>query len=413
MNQIAFKHKNNTNKAKETMSKTHSQKTRLKAIIRPAMIVGVATMLAFGGLTVLHYSNHPANAEPENTQSQQAQQAMPVTVTTTQRQEAQIWSSFSGRLEAVNYAEIRPQVSGTIQEVLFQDGQEVHEGDVLFIIDTRRYNADKAQAKAMLDAAKNDAEFAQKEYNRAKSLVDSKTISKRIYDERLNALNLAKSAVKSAEAQLEQAELNLSYANIKAPFTGHVSQAEMTKGNLVEAGPNAPILTSIVSSDGIYADFDVDEKTYIQYMQLINGKSVRELNIPVKLYISGRNEPYKGTVHSFDNRIDSTTGTIRTRALFSNDDKTLLPGMFARVEIGRPSSENFIMVSEKAIGTNQDRKFVYTVNSENIVEYRPVELGTRVGSDRIILSGLSEGEQVITEGIIRIRPGMPVMPQTM
>jgi multidrug efflux system membrane fusion protein len=179
----------------------------------------------------------------------------------------------------------------------------------------------------------------------------------------------------------------------------------------VQAGPGAPVLTSIVSKNGIYADFEVDEQSYFKYVR--NGTSNRdaEKSVPVKLIVGDATE-YEGFIHSFDNRINVTSGTIRARALFANEDKALLPGMFASVKMGTPSKQAQIIISEKAIGTDQNRKFVYVVNDKNMVEYREVKIGESIKGQRVISSGLNEGDIVITEGVIRIRPGMPVDPQS-
>ena len=340
------------------------------------------------------------------------QQAMPVTVTIIEEEPVQIWKDFSARLEPVDYAEIRPQVSGVIKEVKFEDGAIVHKGDVLYLIDPRPYQAVVNQAQADLNAAYNEADLAQKELDRAKNLVDVDAISKRIYDERANSLHVSQAKAASAKARLEQAKINLDYASVKAPITGQVSRAEVKVGNLVEAGPNAPLLTSIVSTEGIYADFEIDEQTYLNE---VRGHALSEedsAKIPVKLKLSYGDNVYDGHIHSFDNRIDSTSGTIRARALFPNKDQSLLPGMYATIEMGSASPMKHILLTEKAIGTDQSRKFVFVVTDENKVAYRPVEIGDSTNGKRIILSGLKPGEKVITEGIIRIRPDMPVDPKT-
>lgn len=349
-------------------------------------------------------------AQAEQPAQGAAQRAMPVTVSVVSLEPVQIWKEFSARLEAVDFAQIKPQVNGIVTDVKFKDGAEVKKGDILYVIDIRPYRATVNRAQADLNAASNEVSLAKKELDRAKNLVEVDAISKRIYDERFNSLKVAQANVESAKAQLDQAKINLDYANIKAPITGKISRDEIKVGNLVQAGPNAPLMTSIVSTQGIYADFEVDDQTYLALST--NGRNKEEAKIPVRLLLNNGEQSYDGYVQSFDNRIDPTSGTIRARAFFANEDKVLLPGMFATIEMGSAEAEEKIVISEKAISTDQDRKFVYVVNSENKVTYRAIEVGESTGGKRVVLSGLSVGDRVITEGIIRIRPDMVVDPKT-
>ena len=341
-----------------------------------------------------------------------APQAMPVTVETVDAKAVQIWNKYSARLEAVDYAEIRPQVSGTITEVRFEDGQEVQKGDVLFVIDPRPFQAIVNQTSAELKAAKNQVEFSSKQLKRAKELIKNNAISQRLLDERINDYNVAVDTVRGIEARLTSAKINLDYAYVKAPIHGRVSRAEIKEGNLVETAVNAPMLTSIVSQDKIYADFEVDEQSYLKYIRATARDLEAEHQIPIKLKLTGDDVEYKGYIHSFDNQINVSSGTIRARALFENKDHVLLPGMFASIEMGTTSSNDLILISERAIGTNQNRKFVYVVNEQNLAEYREIEIGKSIKGQRVVKSGLKTDELVITEGIIRIQPGMPVIPQT-
>lgn len=381
------------------------QLTKAKKIIGISVLV-----LALSGTGAGYYLSAQAQAEAPQEQMQPPP-AMPVQVELIKLENTKIWKDFSSRLDAVDYAEIRPQVSGTITEIKFEDGQNVQEGDVLYVIDPRPYQAAVDQAEAELAVAKNVASLAQKELNRAKGLIKTDAISQRILDERRNDANVAWSSVKSAEALLDLAKINLDYAYVKAPISGRISRAEITEGNLVEAGPNAPVLTSIVSDQGIYADFEVDEQTYLNYVRNSAKDRDAENRIPVELSLKSDDKTYQGFVHSFDNRIDVSSGTIRARALFANEDGALLPGMFANIRMGSPNTEAMILVSERAIGTDQDRKFVYVVNDQNMVDYREVKIGESIRGKRVIKTGLNEGDKVISDGIIRIRPGMPVSPQ--
>lgn len=374
----------------------------LKKIALAAIIV---SLVGWGGYSL--QKREAVASAPEGA----GQQAMPVVTESLKSEAVQIWKQYSARLEAVGFAEIRPQVSGIITEVQFEDGHLVEKDDILFVIDPRPYQANVAQAEADLNAAKNQSSLTWKELKRAKELIKTNAISKRILDERSSAHSVASAAIKSAEARVERTKIDLDYAYVKAPITGRASRVEIKEGNLVQAGPGAPVLTSIVSTDRIYADFEVDEQSYLKYIRSAANSRSEESKVPVKLILGNDGREYEGFIHSFDNRIDVTSGTIRARALFVNEDGALLPGMFATVKMGTPSKQNQIIINEKAIGTDQNRKFVYVVNDKNIVEYREVKIGESIKGQRVILDGLSDGDLVITEGIIHIRPGMPVDPK--
>jgi len=336
---------------------------------------------------------------------------MSVDVTIIKEEPVRIWKNFSGRLTAVDFVEIRPQASGLIIDVRFKDGQLVNKGDVLYVIDPQPYKIAVAKAKADLVTARNRYELARKEYRRAKDLIETKMISQRIYDERASVKLVAESTVNSAEAQLAQAKINLDYAYVKAPVSGRVSRAEITVGNLVSAGPNAPLLTSIVSNKSIYADFEVDEQTYLRYMQGDSFNESTTQKIPVELRLQNNGIVYKGEIYAFDNRIDPASGTIRARAIFDNPQGKLLPGMYARMRLGSPTKEKIILLSERAIGTDQNRKFVYVVSDKNKTIYREVHLSDRIGGNRIVHSGLKAGDKVIVRGLMRVRPDMLVEPK--
>lgn len=377
---------------------------------RTLLLASAVALIAMGSAGALFYANTAAQASTVELAAA-APQAMPVAATKVESAPLAIWKNFSGRLQAVDYAEIRPQVSGRIEDINFADGQIVAEGDVLYVIDPRPYQAAVDQARAEVNAARDRADLAQKELARAESLVKTDDIPKRVYDERVSTVHVTKADVNAALARLEQAQINLDHAFVKAPISGRISRAEITKGNLVEAGPNAPVLTSIVSDNGIYADFEVDEQTYLTHVRTIAGDNASENKIPVQLMASDGSVLVEGFVHSFDNRLDTSSGTIRARALFANEDGTLLPGMFATIRMGSPSAEKKIAISDRAIGTDQDRKFVYVIGDDGKTAYREVALGDSVSGKRIVLSGLTEGETIVSDGIIRVRPGMDVAPQ--
>lgn len=375
-------------------------------------------LLGIGFLVVIGVGAHMlmrnGDAGPNSAHAQGAPGAMPavpVPVVVIEEASVEIWKSFPGRLSAVDSVELRPQVSGTIKEIKFEDGQTVKAGDVLFVIDPRPYEAEVAQAKAELESANNQYDLASKELKRAQELINTGAIPKRTYDERLNNELVAKNAITSAEARLKRAQLNLDYAYVKAPISGRVSRAEITEGNLVDAGANAPILTTIVSSEGIYADFEVDEQTYLSHVRGGIKDQGDEKKIPVKLSLqSAPDAVYEGNIQSFDNRIDTASGTIRARAHFANEDGTLLPGMFVSVKLGAADERAALIVPERAIGTDQNRKFVYVVTNGKVA-YREVTLGENVNGSRVVLSGLEVGDQVIVDGLMKMHPDMPVTPQ--
>ena len=380
-------------------------------ILKSLAILAILAALGLGAGRWLSGGKTPEGSSAYAAAAPADMPAVPVPVLVMKEAPVQIWKEFPGRLEAVDSVELRPQVSGTIDTVKFEDGQMVRKGDILFVIDPRPYEAEIAQAKADLQAARNQYDLAVKELKRAEELIGTGAIPKRTYDERLNTELVTKSAIASAEARLKRAQLNLDYAYVKAPISGRASRVEITAGNLVEAGPNAPLLTTIVSNEGIYAGFEVDEQTYLQYLRGATGNREEEQKIPVKLIL--QNDPgtvYEGNIHSFDNKIDTSSGTIRARALFKNENGNLLPGMFVTVRIGSAESKNAFIVPERAIGTDQDRKFVYVVDNGKVA-YREVKPGETVGENRVIASGIKEGDMVITDGIMKLRPDMPASPQ--
>ncbi len=338
--------------------------------------------------------------------------AMPVPVVTVEQKPVAIWKDFSARLAAVDYVEIRPQVSGLIEKVNFTDGQVVNKGDLLYNIDPRPYAAAVSQAKADLAAANSDVVYAKKELERAEELIKTGALSKQVYDQRTNAMKVANNNVTAAAARVKSAQVDLDNASIKAPITGRISRPEITEGNLVNAA-SAPLLTTIVSDKDIYADFEVDEQTYLKFIRQKSSQTVEsEQEVPVRMQMPNDEKWYSGKIKSFDNKINPSSGTIRARAVFTNEDGALLPGMFAKVEIGSPSEESLIAITEKAIGTDQNRKYVLVVGQDNAATYREVQLGDSVGGERIITSGLSVGDRVIIDGLMKLRPGAKVQPMT-
>lgn len=378
---------------------------------RNKFLLSVGALIAVTGsvIGVRSYIVKPAIAE--TVAQENAVPLRQVSISIADVTQIRIWNEFSARLEAVDFVEIKPQVDGMITKVDVTDGQRVEKGDILFVIDPRPYIADVNQAKAEVQAARSSVIFSQKELKRAAGLVKRKNISERVYDERANTLALAKAELEGARARLMQAEVNLDHAYVKAPISGRVSRAEITLGNTVSAGASAPTLTTIVSDAGVYADFEVDENTYLKFIRPVARDVAGERSIPVKLTLRNGGNKFSGFVHSFDNRLDISSGTIRARAFFANPENDLIPGMFGTVQLGSAANQENILINEKAIGTNQDRKFVYILNESDLVTYREVKLGERVGGQRIILTGVEAGDRVINEGTITLRPGMKVAPK--
>jgi multidrug efflux system membrane fusion protein len=383
------------------MSKFH------QIIRKRAVLLGSVALLSIVGAGVTLHGGEQARAETPAAAAPAP--AVPVTVQTMTPRNVQVWSSFSGRMRAVDFAEIRPEVSGRITAVRISDGQTVKAGDVLFVIDPAPYEAAAARAEANLASARTNATFAQTELERAANLVKNQAIAQRLYDERVNADKVAAAAILMAEAELKQAKINLDHAYVKAPISGRISRAEITLGNLVQAGGNAPLLTSIVSDNGIYADFEVDEQTYMKSIRVKAASRDEERRIPVQVSVQGDEaHPYSGTIESFDNRIDTSSGTIRARARFDNKDGALMPGMFVSVKVASGTAVSALLVQDRAIGNDQSKRFVYVVGDDGKVAYREVALGAQVDDQRIVLSGLNAGDRVIVDGLQHLRPNVTV-----
>lgn len=359
----------------------------------------LSTLAVFAVVATCSYMELTSSAQAEEKQTQAEAQLPVAPALKVKAQEVQVWKSFSGRTKAVDIVNIRPQVAGTITKVNFKDGQQVKKGDLLFVIDPRKYKAEVKKLEADLKAAINQEENAKRNVYRAKELRKTSTVSQSSYEDRETAYIVAQSNKEAIQASLDNAKVNLDYAYVKSPISGTVSRAEVTLGNLVAAGGDT--LTTVVSDKEMYVDFEVDEQTYLRSVRA-SSKSV-----PVKVKSLKDSKSYEGKVSSFDNQIDTSSGTIRARAVFENEDKALVSGMFVSIEMGSAVMENQILIPEKSIGTNQSRKFVYVIN-DNKVEYRGIELGDSVNGKRIVKSGLKADDIIIKEGLIKFRPGMPV-----
>lgn len=373
----------------------------------PVGLVSVVALLAIGAGAYYFFSpkHEPTAAAPATPPP------VPATVQTVAPQQVRIWNEFSGRLQAVDYAQIRPEVSGRITEVRFEDGQTVNAGDILFVIDPRPYEDAVAKAKARVASAKASIEFTKAEQKRAEILIRANAIAQRDFDQSASSDRVAVSNLDEAEAALKQASLDLEHAYVKAPISGRASRAEITVGNVVQSGPGAPVLTSIASRDGIYADFEVDEQTYLETIRNAATGNAQERLIPVQLILAGdKDHVYDGTIWSFDNRIDAASGTIRARAKFANTDGALLPGMFVTVKLASSRERSAVLIPERAIGSDQSKKFVYVIDSGNKATYREIQLGKSIREQRVIESGLLAGDRVVVDGVQHVRPGAVVQP---
>jgi multidrug efflux system membrane fusion protein len=371
--------------------------------LRRQMAAGALILLLGGGYALWHAG--AAKSAPDAA----VPAASPVAVETLKPQKIKPFAEFSGRIDAVDYAEIRPEVSGRITEIRFQDGQTVKAGDVLFVIDPRPFQAAVAKAAADLQTARTNAALAQVNLARAENLKKAGAIALQSYDQAANTSAVADASVASAAAMLEQAKLDVDHAYVKAPITGRISRAEITLGNLVGATPTPPLLASIASKDGVYADFDVDEQTYLGS---VHGREQGQA-VPVEVKIQGDSKVYRGAVESFDNHIDTGSGTIRARARFANEDGALVPGMFVSVRMGGATEDNALLVPETAVGSDQSKRFVFVVGPGSKAEYRSVTLGAEIDGRRVVTAGLQPGDRLILDGLQKLAPGAPVAPQSL
>jgi len=343
-----------------------------------------------------------------------APQAVPVSVATVKATETIRWHEFSGRLEAVERVDIRSRVAGQVQDVLFREGSLVDEGDLLVTIDPAPFEAEVARAEATVASARAQLSFTKVEHERAQKLAGTGAMPVREMDRRDNDYREAQAALRAAQATLKVAKLNLGYTKIRAPISGRVGKALITVGNLVPAGAAAPALTTLVSVDPIYAAFDADENVVMQALHELR-KSSGTLDvgrIPVEMEGVTADAPaVHGQVQFVDNAVDASSGTIRVRAVFSNPDGFLMPGQFARLRMGQASPQMLLLVSERAIGSDLDKKFVMVVGDDDKAEYREVTLGAIADGLRIVTNGLKDGDRVIVRGLQRVRPGVLVKPE--
>ncbi|WP_261884262.1 efflux RND transporter periplasmic adaptor subunit [Vibrio pelagius] len=317
---------------------------------------------------------------------------------------------YTGRLESPQTVTVMPRVSGYVDRVHFREGHLVEAGEVLFSIDNRLFVAEVNRLKAELSSAQTSLNQAIKDYERALRLSKTKAISQETVDARFADQQRSVASVSALKAALAKAELDLEFTLVRAPITGTVSFAEVTKGNYVTTGQT--VLTSLVSTLKMYAYFDIDERSFLKYQEINNLISADgEIENVVQMSLANDTDfPHIGYIDFVDNAIDEATGTIQVRAVFDNEDKKFLPGMFAKMRIAGSDSYQGVLIDNKAIGTDLNNKYVLVLGDDNIVQYRAISLGEALNGLRIVLDGLKGDEKIVVNGLQRVRANMPVTP---
>jgi RND family efflux transporter MFP subunit len=344
-----------------------------------------------------------------------AQQAPPsppqVTVANVIERDVTEWDEFTGRLQAVDSVEVRPRVSGYVSAVRFSEGAMVRKGDLLFQIDSRPFQTEVDRLRAELARTRATVQRANSELQRAERLRSENAISNEEHDRRAAFAQESTAQVAAVEAALRAAELNLEFTRVTSPINGRVSRAIVTEGNLVSSGPGeATLLTTVVSLDPVYAYFDADEQIYLKYTA---GGTRNRASIDRRVRMALANEegyPHEGQLDFLDNQLDGGTGTIRGRAVFRNSEGLLTPGLFVRLRLAGAGGSRRLLIQDGAVGTDLSKKFVYVVDDQHNVQYRPVTLGPIVDGLRVVRDGLKAGEPVVINGLQRIRPGAKVEP---
>lgn len=396
----------------QTRPRSRRGRKLVSAVALAAVLAGGAYVLAPRFAPLLNNTSQAATAPV-------APAAIPVSVATVEQKDTAIWADFSGRLEAVDRVEVRPRAAGAIIQAHFREGAMVKRNDLLFTIDPAPYTALVQGAEAQLASAQARFALAAKEQQRAQQLVGSGFTPQRDVDQRVNELRAAEANLRGMQAALDTARLNLSFTEVRAPIAGRVGRIEVTAGNLVPEGPTAPVLTTLVSVNPIYASFEADEQSLARALASLGttpaaaGDLVGQIErIPVQMgTLATSGTPFNGRLQLVDNVVDGRSGTVRVRAVFDNPDGRLMPGQFARLRLGLAHTEPALAISEAAIGTDQDRRFVMVVGADDKVAYRQVSLGGAVDGMRLVMSGLKPGERIVVNGLQRIRPGALVAPQ--
>ncbi len=401
------RHQSNTGRIC-TIKFVHASKSRsLETALRNAKTAAMATTMGMMCLvTASCTKSNPSVLPPPH-----------VAVSKVLERRIQDWDEFTGRFQAVEKVEIRPRVSGYVDRVALAEGKIVNQGDLLFVVDPRPYQADYDRAKAALELARAQLDLAQIELDRVQKLKASGAVSREELDERQSAVNQRKANIQAQKASVDAAALSLSFTQVKSPVYGRASRAEVTKGNLVTGGnTGGTLLTTVVSLDPIYVYFEGDENAYLRYKKgIVKARRQDSVDTPKNLVRVGladeKGFPYEGTIDFVDNVLNPTTGTIRARAVFANKEGIFTPGLFARIQLMGSTESNAILVDDGAIASDQNQKYVLVLDSGNKVAYRKVTLGRMMDGLRIVRDGLVPGDVIVVNGLQRARPGTVVEPE--
>jgi multidrug efflux system membrane fusion protein len=344
-----------------------------------------------------------------------APSATPATVAAVDSRDVSLWEEYSGRLEAIERVDLRPRVPGAIEAIHFREGSLVRKGDLLFTIDAAPYIAEVEKADAQVRAAETNLAFARSELERGLRMTANQTIAQRDLDTRMNNVREAEANVSAAQAVAKAARLNMSYTEVRAPIDGRVGRIEVTAGNLVNSGSSAPVLTTIVSTNPIYVSFDADEHAVQRVLETLPAKGDRRdhlARVPVEMRSGPDTKVERGKLQLIDHTVNGASGTVRVRAVFDNSNDRLMPGQFARLRLGQAKTTPALVVPERAIGVDQDKKYVLVVDPAQKANYREIKLGAAVYGGRIVTSGLNPGERIIIGGLQKVRPGALIAPQS-
>lgn len=334
-----------------------------------------------------------------------------VTVANVLSRSVQAWDEFNGRVRAVPTVELRPRVSGYINRVAYQEGSEVKPGDLLFVIDPRPYRNALHSAQAQLEHARAAVNLARSKTEHAQALFAAQAMSREEFNSRKAVLNQTTADVRAGEAAVATAKLDLSFTEVRAPIAGRAGRALLTTGNLAQADQS--ILTTLVSQDPMYVYFDCDEHSFLRYQEFARRNDHQRNIYPVRIRLANdQGFPHHGTVDFFDNQLNPATGTIRVRAVVANTDRILTPGLHARVQLQGSGEQHAFLIDEKAILTDQDRKYVYVLGEGNKAFRKDITLGRQIDGLRIVQSGLDTADKVIIIGAQKIfQDGTTVTPQ--
>jgi multidrug efflux system membrane fusion protein len=373
--------------------------------IRRRSLLAAAVLAALIGAGAGAFMLRPTSAESKAATPAQPQ-ALPVPVAVIEQREVTIWDEFSGRLEAVERVDVRSRVAGQVKSVHFTEGALVKRDDLLVTIDPDPYAAEVDRAQAQVVAAQARVNYTKSERERAQRLWDESAIARRELDERVNAAQEAEANLRAAQAARQSSKLNLQDTQVRAPVSGRVGRLEVTVGNLVAAGPGAPVLTTLVSVNPIYASFDADEHVVLRTLH----DGAKGVAVEAETVTNGGRK-LSGRLQLIDNQVNTRSGTVRVRAVFDNKDGSLIPGQFVKLRMGKAKTEPALLVHERAIGTDQDKRFVVVVGPDDKAIWRQVTLGGTAHGQRIVTSGLESGERIVVNGLQRVRPGAQLAPQ--